>query len=125
MAMLGTDTGEAVQKTLEHEDDKMREFYSALRGPVQVGIEATGSMWDWRVGKVPNSKIELAVAVGGSSAFPAESMLRKRPQSRLVQSHTPSIAHGSVRQMTIGWPCILSPTQEHPRGYGAAGKLGD
>jgi hypothetical protein len=33
MAMLDTDTVEAVQKTLEHEDDKMREFYSVLRGP--------------------------------------------------------------------------------------------
>jgi NTE family protein len=27
-------------------------------------------MWDWRVGKVENPKIELAVAVGASSAFP-------------------------------------------------------
>jgi len=27
-------------------------------------------MWDWRVGKVPNPTIELAVAVGASSAFP-------------------------------------------------------
>lgn len=27
-------------------------------------------MWDWRVGKVPNAKVELAVAVGASSAFP-------------------------------------------------------
>src|SRR3989454_4883105 len=27
-------------------------------------------MWDWRVGKVPNPKIELAIAVGASSAFP-------------------------------------------------------
>jgi NTE family protein len=27
-------------------------------------------MWDWRVGKVPSPRIELAVAVGASSAFP-------------------------------------------------------
>ena len=27
-------------------------------------------MWDWRVGKVPNPAIELALAVGASSAFP-------------------------------------------------------
>ena len=27
-------------------------------------------MWDWRVGKVPKSEVELAVAVGASSAFP-------------------------------------------------------
>jgi NTE family protein len=27
-------------------------------------------MWDWQVGKVPNPKVELAIAVGASSAFP-------------------------------------------------------
>ena len=44
MAMLDTDTGELVEKTLEHEGEKVREFYAALPGPVLVGIEATGSM---------------------------------------------------------------------------------
>ena len=44
IAMLDTDTGEVVEKTLQHEAEKVREFYSALVGPVQVGIEATGSM---------------------------------------------------------------------------------
>jgi transposase len=42
--MLDTDTGELVEKTLEHEGDEVRKFYSALPGPVLVGIEATGSM---------------------------------------------------------------------------------
>jgi transposase len=42
--MLDTDTGEMEEKTLEHEGDSVREFYSALRGPILVGIEATGSM---------------------------------------------------------------------------------
>lgn len=44
IAMLDTDTGEVVEKTLKHEAEKVREFYSTLPGPVQVGIEATGSM---------------------------------------------------------------------------------
>jgi transposase len=44
IAMLDTDTGEVVEKTLQHEAEEVREFYSALPGPVQVGIEATGSM---------------------------------------------------------------------------------
>ena len=44
IAMLNTDTGEVVEKTLQHEAEDVREFYSALPGPVQVGIEATGSM---------------------------------------------------------------------------------
>lgn len=44
IAMLDTETGEVVEKILRHEAEKVREFYSALPGPVRVGIEATGSM---------------------------------------------------------------------------------
>lgn len=44
IAMLDTETGELVEKTLDHEGEKVREFYAALPGPVRVGIEATGSM---------------------------------------------------------------------------------
>ena len=44
IAMLDTKTGELVEKTLEHKGDEVRKFYSALVGPIQVGIEATGSM---------------------------------------------------------------------------------
>src|SRR2546430_11399504 len=44
MAMLDTEIGEVLEKTLQHEGEKVREFYSALPRPVQVGIEATGSM---------------------------------------------------------------------------------
>ena len=42
--MLDTVTGEVVKKTLQHQGDEVRKFYSALPGPVLVGIEATGSM---------------------------------------------------------------------------------
>ena len=44
IAMLDTETGEVVEKTLQHEGEKVREFYAALPSPVRVGIEATGSM---------------------------------------------------------------------------------
>jgi transposase len=44
LAMLDTATGEVVNETLAHEGDCVREFYSSLPNPVQVGIEATGSM---------------------------------------------------------------------------------
>ncbi len=42
IAMLDTDTGELVERRLEHENGEARAFYSALQGPVRVGIEATG-----------------------------------------------------------------------------------
>src|SRR6202040_40037 len=44
VAMLNVETGEVVEKTLQHEGESVREFYSTLPGPVRVGIEATGSM---------------------------------------------------------------------------------
>ncbi len=42
IAMLDTETGEEVERRLEHESGEARAFYSALQGRVRVGIEATG-----------------------------------------------------------------------------------
>ena len=42
VAMLDTETGELVERRLEHESGEARSFYAALSGPVRVGIEATG-----------------------------------------------------------------------------------
>jgi transposase len=44
LAILDTNTGVLEQRVLEHAGNNVREFYSALEGPVRVGIEATGSM---------------------------------------------------------------------------------
>jgi len=60
IAMLDTETGELVEKTLEHQGEKVREFYSALPGPVPVGIEATGSM-PWFLKLVEELKIDCQV----------------------------------------------------------------
>src|ERR1700739_886814 len=60
VAMLATDTGEVSEKILEHEGDEVREFYSALPGPVLVGIEATGSM-PWFLKLMEELKIECQV----------------------------------------------------------------
>ncbi len=42
IAMVGTETGEFVQRRLEHESEEARGFYAGLKGAVRVGIEATG-----------------------------------------------------------------------------------
>jgi Rad3-related DNA helicase len=44
IAMVDTESGEFTEKTLAHEGNAVREFYSALEGRVVVGIEATGAM---------------------------------------------------------------------------------
>jgi hypothetical protein len=44
IAMVDTETGELTEKVLKHEGNAVREFYALLKGPVVVGIEATGAM---------------------------------------------------------------------------------
>ena len=65
IAMLDTDTGEMEEKTLEHEGDTVREFYSALSGPILVGIEATGSM-QWFLELMEELGIECRVGQGNT-----------------------------------------------------------
>jgi transposase len=42
IAMLDEETGELIERRLEHANGEAREFYTKLAGPVRVGIEATG-----------------------------------------------------------------------------------
>ena len=42
IAMLDTETGEVVEKRLEHENGEARRFYEGLETPALVGIESTG-----------------------------------------------------------------------------------
>jgi len=42
IAMLDEETGELVERRLEHSNGEAKEFYTKLSGPVRVGIEATG-----------------------------------------------------------------------------------
>src|SRR5216683_927709 len=43
VAMLEEETGELIERRLEHENGEARAFYAALSAPVRVGIEATGT----------------------------------------------------------------------------------
>jgi transposase len=40
--MLDQETGELIERRLEHANGEAKEFYTKLSGPVRVGIEATG-----------------------------------------------------------------------------------
>lgn len=42
IAMLDEETGELIERRLEHENGEARAFYAKLEAPVRVGIEATG-----------------------------------------------------------------------------------
>ena len=42
IAMMDTETGELVERRLEHENGEARAFYASLPKAVLVGMEATG-----------------------------------------------------------------------------------
>lgn len=78
IAMLDTETGELVERTLEHEGDGVRTFYSALPRPVLVGIEASGSM-QWFLQLMEELGIECRV---GHPAKIRQAETRKQKHDR-------------------------------------------
>jgi|SRR5690348_2980039 len=46
LAALNTETGELVERRLEHQGGEAQSFYESLSGPVRVGMEASvGARW--------------------------------------------------------------------------------
>ncbi|HXM98987.1 MAG TPA: transposase [Candidatus Dormibacteraeota bacterium] len=85
IAMLDDQTGELLEKELQHEGDEVRRFYSGLSQPVLVGLEATGSMhWflrlleelniDYRVGQ-QSRRLMTHPGVGPITALATEVFL--------------------------------------------------
>jgi len=60
IAMLNTETGEVIERTLKHDNEELRKFYDAVPRPVRVGIEATGSMY-WFLQLMEEQGIECFV----------------------------------------------------------------
>ena len=42
MAMMDCQTGEIIERRLDHQAGEARKFYAALPGPARIGMEATG-----------------------------------------------------------------------------------
>jgi transposase len=104
--MLDTDTGELVEKVIEHEGEKVQEFYSALNGQVLVGIEATGSM-QWFLRRMEELGIECRV---GHPAKIRQAETRKQKHDRrdarlllqlLVENRFPTIWMPSTEQRDL------------------------
>ena len=96
LAMLDTATGEAVNLTLQHEGNCVREFYSQLPRPVRVGIEATGSMhWFLRL----MQELGIECRVGHPAAIRAAEPRKQKHDRRdadlilrlLVENRFPTI----------------------------------
>lgn len=74
IAMVDTETGELVERRLEHENGEAKKFYAGLQKPVLVGMEATGyAQWFERM----LAKLEHELWVGDAAEIRA-AMVRKQ-----------------------------------------------
>jgi len=82
IAMLDTETGEMVERRLEHETGEARAFYAALPIPARVGIEATGyARWFERM--LAEQGQELWV--GNAAAIRAAQVRKQKTDTRDAQ----------------------------------------
>jgi len=106
IAMFDTETKEVIETTLTHQGDVVRQFYSALPRPVQVGIEATGAMF-WFLQLLEELRIPCLV---GHPAAIRKAETRKQKHDRrdallllrlLVEDRFPAIWMPSTEQRDL------------------------
>ena len=103
VAMLNVETGEIVEKTLRHEGDSVREFYSSLAGPTRVGIEATGSM-QWFLELMEELGIDCQVG------HPAKIRAAEPRKQKHDRRDAALVLHLLVENR---FPAIWMPSREH------------
>jgi len=100
IAMLDQETGELIERRLEHESGEARAFYAALSSPVRVGIEATGhTRWFERM--LAELGHELWI---GDAAQIRASVVRKQ------KTHARDAAHLLELLLSERFPRIWRPT---------------
>lgn len=82
IAMLDTETGEIVERRLEHETGEARAFYAALPAAARVGIEATGyARWLERLLREQGHELWI----GDASAIRAARVRQQKTDARDAQ----------------------------------------
>ena len=106
LAMLDTQTGEVVNRTLMHEGNQVREFYVQLPHPVLVGIEAIGPM-HWFLKLLEELGVECQV--GDATKIRAAEPRKQKHDRRdaelilklLVENRFPAIWMPSKEQLDL------------------------
>src|SRR5579863_1766008 len=109
VAMLNTETGELVERRLEHENGEARAFYARLTKPVRVGMEATGyAQWFERMLGEQGHELWIGhaseiragvVRKQKTDARDAAHLLRLLVENRFPRIWIPSPAERDTRQL--------------------------
>lgn len=102
VAMVDTETGQIVERQLEHENGEARKFYASLPGPARVGIEATGHT-QWFEAMLAELGHELWV---GNAAQIRAQVVRKQ------KTDTRDAAHLLDLLLTDRFPRLWIPSPE-------------
>jgi hypothetical protein len=79
IAMVDTETGELLERRLEHGNGEAKKFYAELQQPVRVGMEATGyAQWFERM----ITKLGQELSVGDAAAIRAAMVRKQKTDSR-------------------------------------------
>jgi transposase len=111
IALLDTESGEVLERRLEHENGEAQKFYAQLPPPVRVGVEATGYL-QWFEQMLAEQGHELWV--GDAAAIratvvrqqktdtrDARHILELLTQQRFPRIWTPSAGDRDVRQLVV------------------------
>ena len=102
IAMLDTQTGEVVEKSLTHENkEEVRKYYAGLPGPARVGIEASGqSQWFERLLR----ELGHEVWIGDASRIRASEPRRQKTDRRDAQLLLDLMRRGSFPRIWVPTP---------------------
>ena len=79
IAMVDTETGELIERRLEHGNGEAKKFYAELQQPVRVGMEATGyAQWFERM----MAKLGHDLWVGDAAEIRAAMVRKQKTDSR-------------------------------------------
>ena len=93
IAMVDTETGELIERRLEHGNGEAKKFYAELQQPVRVGMEATGyAQWFERM----MAKLGHDLWVGDAAEIRAAMVAEAEDRFTGRSAHSRSTAHEPV-----------------------------
>jgi len=82
IAMVDTETGELIERRLDHSNGEAKKFYAELQKPVRVGMEATGyAQWFERM----LATLGYELWIGDAAEIRAAMVRRQKTDSRDAQ----------------------------------------
>ena len=103
IALMDSQTGEIIERLLDHEAGEARKFYAALPGPARIGMEATGRT-QWFERMLAEQGHELWV---GDAAQIRAGVVRKQKTDPRDACHILKMLLENRRRVTPGagpWP---------------------